>query len=350
MSDHPAPEPEPGLRKSFWEHVEDLRKAIIRSMTAIFIALVLCLLMADKLVSVLLYPLSQLDFLEKPKPTVAFKVGDRQFGPYIVPKDFYAVLSRDSAAPNKDETATDKTNPPAPKDEEAPHNVYRVGLATINGVQVPTLIPEPPPQPHKPESSLQVHLSNFGPQEGFIVSFKVGLYGALIVSSPFWIWNILGFILPALNRRERAAIFPWLAWGAVLFATGVLLTYFFLLPLALRASVMYSNWLGFDGGDWRAQEYIAFTSKFLLGMGLGFEFPIVVLFLVKIGVLTHRDLSKYRRHVIVLNFILGAVLTTPEVLTQVAMAVPLCLLYEACIWIAWYWDWKKRRAEAAGRT
>jgi sec-independent protein translocase protein TatC len=81
-------------------------------------------------------------------------------------------------------------------------------------------------------------------------------------------------------------------------------------------------------------------------MGLGFQFPIVVLFLVKTGVLTHRDLAKYRRHVIVLSFILGAVLTTPEVITQVAMAVPLYILYEACIWIAWYWDWKKRRAEA----
>jgi len=62
---------------------------------------------------------------------------------------------------------------------------------------------------------------------------------------------------------------------------------------------------------------------------------------------THRQLAHYRRHVIVLCFILGAVLTTPEVITQFAMAVPLYLLYEICIWIAWYWDWKKRRAAAA---
>jgi sec-independent protein translocase protein TatC len=71
----------------------------------------------------------------------------------------------------------------------------------------------------------------------------------------------------------------------------------------------------------------------------------VVLFLVKIGVLTHADLAKYRRHVVVLSLILGAVLTTPEVVTQVAMAIPLYLLYEVCIWIAWYWERKKRRAE-----
>jgi sec-independent protein translocase protein TatC len=67
---------------------------------------------------------------------------------------------------------------------------------------------------------------------------------------------------------------------------------------------------------------------------------------VKLGILDYKDLAKYRRHVCVLSFILGAVLTTPEVITQIAMAVPLYLLYEICIWVAWYWDRKKRRAEA----
>jgi len=79
-------------------------------------------------------------------------------------------------------------------------------------------------------------------------------------------------------------------------------------------------------------------------MGLSFQFPIVVLFLVKIGLVTHKQLAHYRRHVCVLSFILGAVLTTPEVITQVAMAVPLYILYEICIWIAWYWERKKRLA------
>jgi sec-independent protein translocase protein TatC len=72
-----------------------------------------------------------------------------------------------------------------------------------------------------------------------------------------------------------------------------------------------------------------------------------VLFLVKIGLVTHKQLTHFRRHVIVLSLILGAVLTTPEIITQVAMAVPLYLLYEICIWIAWYWERKKRRADAA---
>jgi sec-independent protein translocase protein TatC len=180
-----------------------------------------------------------------------------------------------------------------------------------------------------------------------MVAFHVAIYAALALSAPFWIYFLGGFILPALNLRERSVIFSWLGWSAGLFLAGVLSTYFVLLPVALRASVQYSEVLGFSAQDWRADEYITFTCKFLFGMGLGFQFPLVVLFLVKIGVLSHTDLAKYRRHVAVLSLILGAVLTTPEVVTQIAMAIPLYLLYEACIWIAWYWERKKRAAAPA---
>jgi sec-independent protein translocase protein TatC len=81
----------------------------------------------------------------------------------------------------------------------------------------------------------------------------------------------------------------------------------------------------------------------MLGMGLGFELPVVVLTLVKIGVLSYRTLSKARRYMIIINLFLGAVLTTPEVITQLVMFVPLQLLYETTVWIAWYWDWKERK-------
>ena len=76
----------------------------------------------------------------------------------------------------------------------------------------------------------------------------------------------------------------------------------------------------------------------MLGMGLGFELPVVILTLVKIGVLDYAMLSKARRYMIVINLILGAVLTTPEPITQIVMFVPLQFLYELTVWIAWYWD------------
>lgn len=318
------PDDDSGVRKSFWGHLADLRQAIIRAAIALGVALLVCMFCADKIVAILEYPLRHIDLFEKPKPTVSFQIGSTLLGPYVVSREQFAGLPSGVA----------------------PHAVFQIGTAMVGKEEVATLklLPEPAAAPE--ESTLKVHLHNLGPAEGFFVAFHVAFYGALVLAAPFWIYHLGGFLLPALRVRERKAIFSWLGWGLVLFLFGVATCYFVLLPVALRASVEYSNMLGFDAYDWRADDYISFVTHFIFGMGLGFQFPIVVLFLVKIGVLTHHDLAKYRRHVCVLSFILGAVLTTPEVITQVAMAIPLYLLYETCIWIAWYWDWKKRRAAA----
>ena len=116
--------------------------------------------------------------------------------------------------------------------------------------------------------------------------------------------------------------------------------------MALAGGKMYSNWLGFGSFQWRAEDYISFVCKFLLGMGLGFELPVVILTLVKIGVLSYSTLAKARRYMIVINLILGAVLTTPEPITQLIMFIPLQLLYEISVWIAWYWDRQDRKKAA----
>jgi sec-independent protein translocase protein TatC len=118
------------------------------------------------------------------------------------------------------------------------------------------------------------------------------------------------------------------------------------MPLALAASQMYSNWLGFGALQWRAEDYISFVCKFLLGMGLGFELPVVLLTLVKLGVLSYTSLRKMWRYMIVIVLVLGGFLTTPEVLTQVMMAGPLYMLYEISVWIAWYWEWRDRKRAA----
>ncbi len=316
----PAEAEDTGPKKSFWGHLTDLRAALIRSVVAIGIALVLCLFLSQWIVKVLEYPLQRMHMFEKPRRTVTLEIGDTKLGPFDVSREVFPGL------PEGDSKSV----------------VLRVGVTQVGKEQVATLTVDPAA---KPADSADIRLHNFGPTEGFLVAFHVAIYAALAVSSPFWIFFMGGFILPALNLKERSVIFSWLLWSGFLFFAGVLSTYFVLLPVALRASVKYSELLGFSWQDWRADEYINFVCKFIFGMGLGFQFPLIVLFLVKIGVLTHAHLTKYRRHVAVLSLILGAVLTTPEVVTQVAMAIPLYLLYEVCIWIAWYWERKKRRAQ-----
>ncbi len=315
-----AAEGDGGAKKSFWGHLQDLRVALVRSAIAIGISLVVCLLLDQQLVGLLEYPLRRMDMFAKPQATVTLELGAARLGPYAVTREEF----------------------PALPDGPAPHATFRVGVSKIGGEQVLTLKPDPDAPAG---GAIEVRLHNLSPAEAFFVAFHVALYGAIAVSSPFWIYFMGSFILPALNMRERRAVLSWLGWGVFLFILGVASTYFLLLPVALKASVKYSNLLGFSASDWRADEYISFVCKFLLGMGVGFQFPLVVLFLVRLGILTHKQLAHYRRHVVVLSLILGAVLTTPEPITQIAMAVPLYLLYEICIWIAWYWDWKKRRTE-----
>src|SRR5436189_34998 len=112
-----------------------------------------------------------------------------------------------------------------------------------------------------------------------------------------------------------------MGFGLFLFALGVCFCYFILMPVALAASVLYSNWLGFEANQWRAEEYISFVCKFMLGMGIGFQMPVVLLTLVKIGILSYAGLSKMRRYMIVINLVLCALLTTPVVYTQERMVL-----------------------------
>jgi sec-independent protein translocase protein TatC len=118
------------------------------------------------------------------------------------------------------------------------------------------------------------------------------------------------------------------------------------MPVALAASQMYSNWLGFGAMQWRAEDYISFVCRFMLGMGIGFELPVVLLTLVKIGILSYATLRAMWRYMIVIVLVLGAVLTTPEVITQLLMAIPLYMLYEVTVWIAWYWDRQEKKRAA----
>ena len=309
-----------GEQKTFWAHLDDLRKALIRSAIAVCIALTLCLFISDKLMMLLEYPMRQMDMFVKPKPTVTFQIGEDKLGPYTVSPEQFKGFPEGTA----------------------PQALFHVGSAVIEGKQVATL--ELDTTRSTEAKTMRVKLHNFGPSEGFFVAFKIAIYGGLVLSCPFWVYFMGSFIFPAFNVHEKKVIGQWVGWGTLLFLTGISLTYFFLLPIALRASIEYSHLMGFEAYDWQATEYISFVTRFLLGMGLGFQFPVIVLLLVKLGILTHLQLAQYRRHVVVLSLLLGALLTTPEVITQISMAVPLYILYEVSIAIARYWDWKKRKA------
>lgn len=177
-------------------------------------------------------------------------------------------------------------------------------------------------------------LRNLGVVDSFTIAFKVGLLGGLLLSLPLLLYFIGQFVLPALTRRERAYLWPSFASGAVMFLLGVAFCFFLLIPKTLQVSYEFGEFLGFRA-EWTIQSYIGFVMQFALGMGVAFEMPVIILLLVKIGVLSHSSLKRFRPHVIVVNFIVAAVVTpTTDILSMGMVAIPMIVLYEACVWLA----------------
>jgi sec-independent protein translocase protein TatC len=330
MAEEPEAEPlgivedeEGGPIKSFLEHLEDLRWVLIKSLAAAGIAMVGCFFAGNYVFKVIEWPLERAPFDRGAKAqTMRIFLGTNQMAVYHL-----------------------GTNDPLSSLAGTNHSV-RVDLVPVpagtNVVLGVNVTPEPPNSllPH----GSPIDIVSLGPAAAFVVATKMAFYGGLVISSPFIFYFLSAFIFPALRMRERKYVYQGLGFGFGLFAIGVCFCYFVMMPIALAVSAQYAEWFGFKANQWRAEEYISFVCKFMLGMGLGFELPVIILTLVKLGILNYRVLAKARRYVIVIAFVLGAVLTTPEVVTQILMAIPLLILYEISVWVAWYWERKAKRS------
>jgi sec-independent protein translocase protein TatC len=324
--ERPGHEDEGGPVKSFLEHLEDLRWTLIKCAVATTVAMLLCLIAGDKLVWVLKRPLERAK-IKYPgnNQVVTVMFATNRLGTFQL-------------------AGSQRTNFPFSTNRFI---TLEVAPALV-GTNVFLAVRENTNAESAGYQKLAIDLINLSPVGGFVVALQVALYGGLVLAAPFLFYFIGQFVFPALKRLEKKYLYRGLSVGVALFMTGVCFCYFVLMPVALAASMQYSNWLGFSATQWRAEDYMSFVCKFMLGMGLGFELPVVILTLVKIGILNYGILSKARRYMIVINLILGALLTTPEVVTQVLMALPLQLLYEISVWIAWYWD-QEDRAKARRR-
>jgi sec-independent protein translocase protein TatC len=327
-SEHSDETAEGGPVKSFLEHLEDFRWLLIKCAVALSLTMLVCLVGANYVIGIIKWPLTRAHVsYPGTNQIVTVSFGATRLGSYPVTTEQQQLLHTG-------------TNRYAAVIVEP----LMAGTNQILGWRVnndPAAIAE--------AQRMHIDLVNLTPAGGFFVAFQVAFYGGMVLASPFLLYFIASFVFPALRLKERKYIYRALFVGGGLFLIGVSFCYFILMPVALAASQMYSQWLGLGAFQWRAEEYISFVCKFMLGMGLGFELPVVILTLVKIGVLNYRMLRSMWRYMIVINLVLGAVLTTPEVVTQVLMAVPLYMLYEITVWIAWYWEWRDRkRALQAG--
>ncbi len=190
-------------------------------------------------------------------------------------------------------------------------------------------------------------LRALGITDSITISFHLAFYAGIVLSFPLLLYFIAQFVLPALTAVEKRFLFPAIFVSFALFLIGVACCYWWLLPKTILFFFRDTESLGWIP-TWTVAEYYSFVTRFVLGFGLAFELPVVVLALVRFGLVTYAFMARTRPYAIVLIFILATIITpTPDVLTLVAMSMPMCLLYESCIWIAWFMNRKAERAAAA---
>jgi sec-independent protein translocase protein TatC len=191
------------------------------------------------------------------------------------------------------------------------------------------------------------------PQEYFLTQVKVALFGALFIAFPIIAQQIYKFVAPGLYRNERKAFLPYLVATPVLFVLGGAVVFFLMMPLALRFFLSLqqagANDIASIEALFKVSDYLSLITTLILAFGLVFQLPVVLTLLARAGILTSDTLKRGRRYAIVLAFVAAAVLTPPDVISQIGLAIPTLMLYEISIFSVRYVE-KKRAAEDAARA
>jgi sec-independent protein translocase protein TatC len=165
--------------------------------------------------------------------------------------------------------------------------------------------------------------------EAFFTYMKVGFVAGLMLASPFVLYQIWGLVVSRLDQDKRRYVLLFVLGGSLFFALGILFGYFVALPFGCRFLLRYASQTIKPMPD--MNEYLSFSVKFLLTFGLVFEFPILLLILARIGVVNAKILAQKRRYAILLIFIFAFIISPPDLISQVLMALPLMGLYEVSI-------------------
>ena len=180
--------------------------------------------------------------------------------------------------------------------------------------------------------------------ETFITYIKVAFFSAIFLGSPVLLIQIYKFIAPGLYKNEKKAILPYLISTPILFLLGGLLVYYLVMPLAIKFFLSFES-LGSNNNlpiqlEAKVNEYLSLIMRLIFAFGISFQLPILLNLLARVGVVNSDYLKTRRRYVIVIIFAIAAILTPPDPITQVGLAIPLLLLYELSIFTVKYTEKK----------
>ncbi len=276
----------------FLEHLEAFRNMAIRLFVALILGMAVCLPFADQLIGFLRAPAEPYIEQNAAEALQSSEVSLRI--PASSLSDTAAVVGEDGERYFNVQANVDVSVP-----EKQQHGVIRLQFS-------------------EPSAAIKMWLT-------------VSFFGGLLLSLPAVIFIIGLFVMPGVRNLERKLMGRIAFFSGGLFLLGISMGYKITLPLALGLMLKIGGALGGES-IWFYNKYIAFALQLLLGFGLAFQLPVVILIMGKMGLVNSTQLHEKRRHVIVGLLILAMLLTPPDVMTQLLMAAPLILLYEFCIW------------------
>lgn len=186
--------------------------------------------------------------------------------------------------------------------------------------------------------------------EAFWTYVRVSAFAAAFICFPIWAGQLWAFVAPGLYKHEKRAFAPFLVATPVLFLAGSALLYYLVLPMAWNFFLSFES-LGADTGGLpielqaKVGEYLSLVMQLIFAFGLAFQMPVALTLLARVGILDANDLVEKRRYAVVGVFVVAAVLTPPDIISQVSLAVPMLLLYEISIWSC-RWVEKDQKAQA----
>lgn len=288
---------ETDLFSSFWGHIEALRQTLLRVLGIICAAMILCLFFHDSLITWLTQPLAGQPLQQERLESIRIYNHDSKPKKITIPEN--GVISRELSPHAKQLSPTSFELLPST------HLVYSAPVLSNRNLVI------------------------LNPLEGIWVTFKISLWIGIFISSPLWLFALLQFIVPGLHVQERRLLLPFILTSLAFISLGCAFALLVTIPLANQYLLDFNQTMGMN--LWSLSHYLDYTLFLLLANGIAFELAVIGIFFISLKGISAESLAAKRRVAILAAFILAAVLTPPDVLTQLMLAIPLIVLYEGLI-------------------